>query len=86
MRLVLIAASPLGTHFEYVVIGIPLLLLGWGLTGIWSLCWCLGCVWHGHWRPALRGLLLPLVLAGVAANLIPFLRACHLAGDVVISM
>jgi hypothetical protein len=72
MALVLLAASPLGTNFVYVMAGIPGLLFAWLIVGIWSFAMSVQLAVKRLWLCSLQALILPAVLVGVALNPLRF--------------
>jgi hypothetical protein len=83
MALVLLAASPLGTNFVYVMAGIPGLLFAWLIVGIWSFAMSVQLAVKRLWLCSLQALILPAVLVGVALNPLRFIHLCNYSGDVV---
>jgi hypothetical protein len=66
--LVLLAASPLGTNFVYVMTGIPTLLLIWAALGLWSVIRCFAFVMRRRWRLSALALVLPVVVCLAGLN------------------
>jgi hypothetical protein len=83
VALIVLAASPLGTDFFYVTVGIPALLLAWAIAGVGAL---IGGVRSGirkDWRGCVISLALPIVLLAVAFDPTGFVRSCNFIGDVI---
>jgi hypothetical protein len=83
LALVLVAASPLGENFFYVVFGIPSLLAVWAIAGLFALFVCLRSALRRQWRRCLAASILPIFLALVAANPTGFVRSFNTVGDVI---
>lgn len=81
--LVLLAASPLGTNFVYVMTGIPTLLLIWTALGLWSLIRCFAFVMSRRWRLSALAFVLPVVVCLAGLNFWSFVRGCNYLGDVL---
>jgi hypothetical protein len=82
LALIALAASPLGTDFFYVMIGIPALLLIWALAGIGAAIFGVYAARRRAWRQCSLALMLPLTLLLVAIDPFRFIRACNYVGDV----
>jgi len=82
LGLVVLAASPLGTNFFYVVIGIPALLFAWAMAGVGALIVSVRSAMRKHWRQCAIASLLPIALIVVALDPVRFVRACNYIGDV----
>jgi hypothetical protein len=83
LALILLAASPLGTDFIYVTLGIPGLLLVWAIGGIGAFIVSVRSAQRKEWRRSLLALVLPIVLLVVALNPVGFVRSCNYIGDVL---
>jgi hypothetical protein len=83
IALVILAASPLGTNFAYVVTGIPSLLAVWLGIGIWSAVLADRFALRHLWLRSLQAAFLPVVLIGVAFNPLRFVLLCNYSGDVL---
>jgi hypothetical protein len=83
IALVLLAASPLGTNFLYVMVGIPGLLFLWLGVGILSAVLCVRFAVQRSWWRCLQAAILPIVIVGVAFNLLRFIQLCNYSGDVL---
>lgn len=83
LSLVILAASPLGTNFVYVMMGIPGLLLLWAGAGIWSAVLCVLYARRRRWRLSLGAAVLPVVVIVVAFHLLSFIQHSNYAGDVL---
>jgi len=82
LALVVLAASPLGNNFFYVVIGIPALLFAWAIAGVGALIASVRSAMRRDWRRCAIASLLPIVLIVVALDPVRFVRACNHIGDV----
>ena len=82
LALILLAASPLGTNFLYVVIGIPALLFMWAIAGVGALIASVRSAMRNDWRRGAIAALLPIVLMVVALDPVGFVRACDHIGDI----
>lgn len=82
LALILLAASPLGTNFFYVVIGKPALLFAWVLAGVGALIAAARAAMRKDWRQCAIASLLPIVLLVVALDPVRFVRSCNHIGDV----
>ncbi len=83
IALVTFAASPLGTDFAYVMLGIPILLLFWVTSAIGAV---VAAVKHLKNRKWWQGIVtaIPIVLVCAAAfNPFAFIRSCNFAGNIV---
>jgi hypothetical protein len=83
LALILLAASPLGTNFIYVMLGIPALLLVWVMIGIISLTLSIRSAIKKAWRRSLIASVLPIILPFVAVNPFGFIHTCNYIGDVL---
>jgi len=83
VALVLLIASPVGTNFAFVILGIPILLFCWLGLGIWSAV--LSAIQFRCRQWLLSGELatLPIVVTIVALNLLPFMQKCNYVGGVI---
>lgn len=83
LALILLAASPLGKDFFYVIAGIPALLFVWAMAGVAALFGSVRSAIRKDWRQCVAGLVLPMVLAIVALDPVGFVRSCDYIGDVL---
>jgi hypothetical protein len=83
LALMLLAASPLGTNFVYVMLGIPALMFVWVMAGIRALIEGVRSAMRKNWRQCAIASLLPIVLLVVALDPFGFVRSCNYIGDVV---
>ena len=83
LALIVLAASPLGTNFFYVVVGIPALLLLWAIAGVGALIVSVRSAMRREWKRCALALALPIVLLVVAVDPIGFVRSCNHIGDVI---
>src|ERR1700760_3126012 len=83
LTLIVLAASPMGTNFFYVVAGIPALLLVWAIAGVGALIASIRSAMRKDWNRCALALVLPVVLLVVAVDPIAFVRACNHIGDVI---
>jgi hypothetical protein len=83
LALIVLAASPLGADFLYVMIGIPALLLTWAVAGIGALVVSARFARQKEWRRCVIALVLPIVLLVVGLDPSRFIRSCNYVGDVV---
>ena len=83
LALILLAASPLGTDFSYVVIGIPALLLAWVAAGVAALIAGIRSAMRKDWRQCTLASLLPAALLVAALDPVRFVRSCNYLGDVI---
>ena len=83
LALIVLAASPLGTNFFYVVVGIPALLLAWAIAGVGALIVGVRSAMRKDWRRCVIASVLPVVLLVVAVDPIRFVRSCNHIGDVI---
>jgi hypothetical protein len=83
LALILLAASPLGSDFFYVVAGIPALLFVWVMAGVAALFVSVRSAMRKNWRRCVAALVLPVVLAVVALDPVGFVRSCNTIGDVL---
>jgi hypothetical protein len=81
LLLVLLAASPLGTDFAYVIAGIPFLLLLWVVAGSWSLVLCVVFAVRRLWSLSLTSAVLPIIVGVAGLHLSGFVRQCNYLGD-----
>ena len=81
--LVLLAATPLGAGFFYLMIIIPALLLVWAALALWSLVRCLAFVTSRRWKLSALAAVLPVVVCLVGLNFWSFVRGCNYLGDVL---
>lgn len=81
--LVLLAASPLGTGFFYLMILIPALLLVWAALALWSLVRCYTFVTSRRWKLSALAALLPVVVCLVGLNSWSFVKGCYYLGDIL---
>jgi hypothetical protein len=82
LALIVLAASPLGTNFVYVVVGIPALLFVWAIAGLGAAIVSIRSAIRRQWRQCIVASTLPIVLLGVAFNPTGFVRFCNYLGDV----
>jgi hypothetical protein len=82
LALIVFAASPLGTDFFYVVIGIPALFFVWVMAGVGALAASVRSAMRKDWRQCVIASLLPIVLLVVALDPIGFVRSCNHIGEV----
>ena len=83
LALIVFAASPLGSDFIYVMLGIPALLFTWAIAGAGAVVVSVRSAMRKEWRQCLIALVLPIVLLAVALDPIRFVRSCNYIGDVV---
>jgi hypothetical protein len=83
LALIVLAASPFGTNFFYVVIGIPALLFAWAIAGVGGLVVSVRSAMRKDWRRCVIASVLPIVLLAVAVDPIRFVRSCNHIGDVI---
>jgi hypothetical protein len=83
LAFILLAASPLGTDFIYVTLGIPALLLVWAIGGLGSLIVSVRAAMRKDWKQCVLASALPIVLLFVALNPVGFVRSCNYIGDVL---
>ena len=83
LALIVLAASPLGTDFIYVMVGISALLLTWAVAGVGALVVSVRFAKRKEWRRCVIALVLPIVLLVVALDPFRFVRSCNHIGDVV---
>ena len=83
LTLIVLAASPLGTNFFYVVVGLPALLFVWAIAGVGALIASIRSAMRKDRRRCALALALPIVLLVVAVDPIAFVRACNHIGDVI---
>jgi hypothetical protein len=83
IALIALAASPLGSNFFYVVVGIPAVLLLWVIAGLGALIVSIRSARQKTWRRCAIAAILPVVLLIVAFDPVRFVRACNYAGDVI---
>jgi hypothetical protein len=83
LALILLAASPLGTDFIYVMVGIPALLFTWTIAGAATLVVSARFAKRREWRRCVIALALPIALLVVALDPFRFVRSCNYIGDVV---
>ena len=83
LALIALAASPLGTDFFYVTVGIPALLLIWAITGVAALVVSVRSAMRREWTRSAVALALPVALLLVGLDPIGFVRSCNHIGDVV---
>ena len=83
LALIVLAASPLGTNFFYVVVGIPALLFAWAIAGVGALIVGVRSAMRKDWRRCVIASVLPVVLLVVAVDPIRFVRSCNHIGDVI---
>lgn len=83
LALIVLAASPLGTDFVYVMVGIPALLLAWVIAGVGALIVSVRSGIAKDWRRCVAASALPILLLAVALDPIGFVRSCNYVGDVI---
>jgi hypothetical protein len=83
LALIGLAASPLGTNFIYVIVGIPALLFAWVIAGVGALFVGVRSAIRKDWRRCVVASALPIVLLVVAFDPIGFVRSCNALGDVI---
>jgi hypothetical protein len=83
LALIVFAASPLGTNFIYVMVGIPALLLAWAIAGVGALIISVRSGIRKDWRRCVAASVLPIVLLVVALDPTGFVRSCNYVGDVI---
>jgi hypothetical protein len=83
LALVVLAASPLGTNFVYVMAGIPAVLILWAMAGVGALILSVQSAIRKEWRLCVIASVLPIVLLVVAHDPFRFVRSCNYLGDVV---
>lgn len=79
--LVLLAASPLGRSFFYVVAVLWTLPLIWTGLAFWSFVRCIVFVIRRRWRLSALAAVLPLVVCLADLNFWRFLSGCYYVGD-----
>jgi hypothetical protein len=82
LALIVLAASPIGANFFYVMIGIPFLLLAWATAAVCAAIFGARRAMRKRWRQGLAAFLLPLCLLLVARDPIRFVHSCNYIGDV----
>jgi hypothetical protein len=80
---VLLAASPLGRSFFYVLAGIPALLFAWAVLALWSLVLFVVFVIRSRWRLSALAAVLPVVVCVAGLDFWSFVRGCNYLGDVL---
>src|SRR6266550_2701039 len=84
LALIVLAASPLGTNFVYVMMGMPFLLLVWAGAGMGAAVFGVHAAMRKAWWQSLIALALPLILVlAVMPDPFRIVRFCNYAGDVV---
>jgi hypothetical protein len=83
LALIVFAASPLGTNFVYVIVGIPALLFAWVIAGVGALTVSIRSAMRKDWRRCVIASALPIALLVVAVDPIGFVRSCNYIGDVI---
>jgi hypothetical protein len=83
LLLILLAASPLGSDFFYVLIGIPTLLAVWAAVALWSLALGVRFALRKIWVPSCQAAILPIVVTLAGFHLEGFIRGCSYLGNVL---
>ena len=83
LALIVVAASPLGTDFFYVVVGIPALLFVWVTAGVAALVVSVLSAVRKDWRRCAIASVLPIVLLIMALDPVRFVRSSNYIGDVI---
>lgn len=83
MGLIAIRATPLGSDFLYVFLGLPGILLFWILAAVAALAVSIRSAADGRWRVLLSSAVLPAVVVAVVAQPTGSVRAINLAGDLI---
>jgi len=83
VALILLAASPMGADFLYVMAGIPALLFVWAVGGVAALIISARSAMRKDWRRCVIASVLPIVLLVVALDPFGFVRTCNYIGDVL---
>jgi hypothetical protein len=83
LLLVLLAASPLGADFLYVMAGIPLLLLVWAAAALWALVLSIRFAMRKRWAFSCTSAVLPIAVSIAILNMFSFVRYCNYLGDVL---
>ncbi len=83
IALIVLAASPLGADFIFVMLGIPALLLAWLLAGICAAILSVGAAMRRAWRQCLVLLVLPLVMLFFGMDPNRLARACNHLGNLL---
>jgi hypothetical protein len=83
LALVLLAASPVGNEFFYVIAGIPLLLTIWLGAACWSLIICIASAMQRGWRSSLKFAVAPIAALIVCFYPVTFVRGAIYLGDVL---
>jgi hypothetical protein len=82
LALIILAASPFGLDFLYVVIGIPALLLVWKLAGVYAAALSVRAAVQREWRQAIAASVLPLLALFVALDPHRLIYPCEYVGNV----
>jgi hypothetical protein len=80
--LVALISTPLGPNFVFVMIGIPTLLLVWGVLGIWALIFAVRHLLRREWQRASICAALPFVVLVAGVWHRQFLHLCNDGGDI----
>jgi len=83
MGLVTIRATPLGSDFLYVVLGVPGILLFWILAAVTALVVAIRSASSRRWRVLLSSAVLPAVVLMAAAQPKASIRLVNLTGDLL---
>jgi hypothetical protein len=76
-------ATPLGTDFGFVLLGIPALMGLWALAALVTAYSAVRGVVRRQWRCVGAAAVLPVTVICVAFNFFPFIHVCNDAGDLV---
>lgn len=83
LLLVVLNSTPIATDFDFVLIGIPVLLCMWACLGIWALIISVRRLWQREWSRALTSAVLPLVILVAGLRFWEFIHLCNYGGDVL---
>jgi hypothetical protein len=83
LLLILLAATPLGSDFVYVILGIPVLLIFWAVVALWSLVVCVKLGMAKLWRRSCAFAAVTLTIGLALLQPWSFVRYCNHLGNVV---
>jgi hypothetical protein len=83
LALIIMAASPLGYNFFYVVIVVPGVLLLWAVSGVYAAVLCVRAALKRAWRQSLAASVMPLLLLAIALDYQGFIVTCRYVGNVL---
>jgi hypothetical protein len=81
LLLIALNATPLAPNFVFVMLGIPVLILMWTVSGVCAGMLAIRALKRHRWMQVSVAAVLPLVLVGIGLRFLVFIHLCNAVGD-----